>query len=127
MKTKTATDRKIEPFRKPDILLFAALLLLTLLGTLLFFRGGGNPSEYAAIYVDGEKIASLPLSADTEYPVETEWGSNLVCVRDRKVFVEQADCPDLVCVHTPALSEGTSSVIACLPHRLIIRLEEGAS
>ena len=116
-------------FRRADIFLLAALLLLTVIGTVLFLRGNGSTGSdiYAVIYVDGEKLASLPLSEDTDYQVKTGRGSNLVCVRDRRVFVESADCPDKVCVHTPALTGETNGVIACLPHRVIIRLEEGTS
>ncbi|MDR2931659.1 MAG: NusG domain II-containing protein [Oscillospiraceae bacterium] len=35
-----------------------------------------------------------------------------------------ADCPSLDCVHAPAISS-PGQVIACLPHRVLVRLTGG--
>ena len=111
-------------FRKADLLLAAALLLAVGL-SLFFLFSGGKTGETAVVYLDGERYAALPLSEDAELEIVTDRGRNLVVVENGKVFVKEADCPDLVCVHTPALSEGDPKTIACLPHRLVILLEGG--
>ena len=111
-------------FKKADLLL-AAALLLAVGASLFFLLAGGRGGETAVVYLDGERYASLPLSEDTALEIVTDRGRNLVVVEDGRVFVKEADCPDLVCVHTPALTEGDPKTIACLPHRLVILLEGG--
>lgn len=111
-------------FKKADLLLAAALLLAVGL-SLFCLLSGGKRGQIAAVYLDGERYASLPLSEDTTLEIVTERGRNSVVVENGRVFVREADCPDLVCVHTPALSEGDPKTIACLPHRLVILLEGG--
>ena len=111
-------------FKKADLLL-AAALLLAIGASLFFLLAGGKRGETAVVYLDGERYASLPLSEDTELEIVTDRGRNLVVVEGGKVFVREADCPDLVCVHTPSLSAGDPETIACLPHRLVILLEGG--
>ena len=110
-------------FRLADIFLLSAILLLTagITAAILLPRRGGSA---AVIRVDGEIVAALPLDRDTVYPVQSKWGSNTVTVKDGRVSVSDADCPDLVCVHTPALEKGSVGVIACLPHRLTVQVED---
>lgn len=38
----------------------------------------------------------------------------------------EADCPDQVCVHAGWLTDSAAPIV-CLPHRLVIRLEQTAS
>ena len=47
-------------------------------------------------------------------------------VEPGRIRVESADCPDKVCVNQGYISDGTVP-IACLPHKLIIRIEGGDS
>lgn len=111
---------------KHDFVLIAGILaaaLLIFLGIRLF-KGQGDAPLYARIVVDGEEIARLPLSENREYTVQLENGEyNLVIVSDGKVSVTSASCPDGVCVRTGRIDSVGDSII-CLPHRLVITVEE---
>ena len=81
-------------------------------------------SATAIIEQDGETISELDLSKDTELVLDDgNGGSNTITVKNGKIAVTDANCPDLVCVHTGSISQ-TGEVIACLPHKLIITISE---
>ena len=75
----------------------------------------------AVVKVDGSVVREVNLSADETFTVETNGGLNVVEVRDGKISVVAADCPDKICVRTGAISHG-GEVIACVPHKLLIEI-----
>lgn len=79
----------------------------------------------AAVYSDGRLAAYLPLDEDAELRVECAGGYNVIKVENGAVRVSEADCPDGVCVSTGAISGGAVPVV-CLPHRLEVRVINGA-
>ena len=80
-----------------------------------------------SITVGGEVYKTLPLDSDAVIEVVTgENGEyvNTVTVKDGRVFVSYANCPDGICEdHRPIKYRGES--IACLPHRLAVTVEGG--
>lgn len=50
---------------------------------------------------------------------------NLLCIAGGKVWMEEADCRDQICVHHKPVSGSRESII-CLPHKLVIEMT-GAS
>lgn len=80
----------------------------------------------AEIYVGGSLNAQLPLNTNAEYRVECDGGFNLVVVENGEVFVADADCPDRVCVETGGISGGAVPIV-CLPHRVEVRVVNGAN
>ena len=107
--------------KKNDILLLCAILALAAVIFAVFFVIMDDNGSYTVVTVDGELYAKLPLNEDTELLVSTEYGENLVTVRNGKVYVTDADCPDKVCVKTGEATEMIS--IVCLPHRLTVTVE----
>lgn len=104
------------------VLILAALLVLSVVAGLLL----NNRKEARAVEVwsEGELLYTLPLSVDTQILVETDRGSNTVTVRDSKVAVTEADCPDHYCMQRGFCSGG--SQIVCLPNRLVLKFTEAA-
>lgn len=111
--------------RKRNTFLFlAALLIVICAGFLIQNIFFGKAGATAVIEQDGETISELDLSKDTELVLDDgHGGSNTITVKNGTVAVTDANCPDLVCVHTGAISQ-TGEVIACLPHKLIITISE---
>lgn len=109
--------------RKRNTCLFLLLILIVICAGFLiqkFFFG--KTGAVAIIEQDGETISELDLNKDTELVLDDgNGGSNTITVADGKIAVTDANCPDLVCVHTGAISQ-TGEVIACLPHKLIITI-----
>ncbi len=74
---------------------------------------------YAQVYSDGRLLYTLDLRVDRTVTVKTDRGENVITVRNGKIAVTQADCPDCHCVRRGF--HGGGSPIVCLPNRLVIR------
>lgn len=114
--------------RKRNTILFLLLLLFMICTGLFIQKYYLRKSGIRAIVEqDGETIAELDLTKDTELVLnDGNGGSNTITVKNGTVSVTEANCPDLVCVRTGAISQ-TGEVIACLPHKLIITISGNSS
>ena len=113
---KAETNKKF----RYDIFLILILLLtgLALLG-FAFLSGRGGAS--AQVSVDGKIIAVYPLSEDRTEVINTPEGKNRLEIKDGRVRVTDADCPDKLCVNQGWISMKGQSVI-CLPHKLTVKI-----
>ena len=75
----------------------------------------GEEASYAEITSNGKLIKTVSLAIDQEFTVD---GHNTVTVKDGKIAVTWADCPDGYCVSRGFRSSGGD--IVCLPNRLVI-------
>ena len=100
------------------ITLFAALLALCLgLGSLLLLPG--EEATHAKITREGKLLKTVDLRMDQTFTVESENGGyNVITVRDGKIGVTEATCPDHYCMHRGMCSSGAQ--IVCLPNKLVI-------
>ena len=108
------------------IVVFSALALLAVVGLVLSRRTSG-PAVIAQISVDGELVREIDLRAVTlpyEFEVETQHGHNTVRVEHGRIAVIAADCPDKICVQRGWAEDGLLPIV-CLPHKLVITLEDG--
>lgn len=107
--------------KRNDIILAAVLLLISVAGFLLYktFQSSG---DYAAVLINGEEKARLPLNKDDKLVINTDGGVNFLVVENGKAYVSEADCPDKICVdHAPISKVGET--IVCLPHSVVIVIE----
>lgn len=103
---------------KTWILLIGVLLVLCL-GLSLWLLLPGGDAAAAEIWSDGKLLYTLDLRADQKMTVTSENGINEITVRDGKIAVTHADCPDGYCMDRGWCSSGAQ--IVCLPNRLVIR------
>lgn len=108
-------------FLKNDVLFIAALLIVCAVGMFYLFvlRDSGDTVK---VTVDGEMYGTYSLSDNIQEDIITgKDGSNLnrFVICDGKVYMEDASCPDGICVaHRPISREGES--IVCLPNKVVI-------
>ncbi len=100
------------------VLLIALALVLCLLFSALLLLSQ-DTADRAEVWSDGVLLYTLPLSVDTAVTVESRWGMNTVTVRDGKIGVTEATCPDHYCMHRGFRKKGLQ--IVCLPNRLTIQ------
>ena len=75
---------------------------------------------------NGQTVTVLPLDTDTDYIVTgTDGASNTVRIRDGRVSVCAASCPDGLCVRHRAVSRAGESII-CLPNRVVVTVDGAA-
>ena len=100
------------------ILLLAALLVLCLGLSVFLLRP--REAYLAEISSQVRVLKTVDLHLDQEFTVTTpEGGSSVITVRDGKIAVTQANCPDHYCMDRGFCGGGTQ--IVCLPNRLVIR------
>lgn len=132
---KIARIREQKYFVRGDIAVFAVLLALVALFTLLAFFVPRESGERFYVYWRGEEIFSASLAEDARYVflVEEEGAVvlpyeegrsyaqyNVIEVRGGAVDVIDADCPDRTCVYLPATDWGE---IDCGPHGMHIAVQ----
>lgn len=106
---------------KTWILLIAAIAAVCL-GLSIFLLLPGDDAVYAEISSGGKIVRTVNLRIDQQFTVTGETGgSNTVTVRDGRIAVTAADCPDHYCMERGFCSSGTP--IVCLPNRLVIRFQ----
>lgn len=91
----------------------------------LYFGGVLSPKDkgaVAVIYIDGEEYKRLPLDTDTEETVETEYGINVITIKDGYADCTHADCKDRLCVNQKKINK-VNQTIVCLPHKLVVEIE----
>ena len=104
---------------KTWILLIAAAAAV-FLGLSIFLLLPGGTADFAEISSGGTVVKTVDLRVDQQFTVTAEnGGSNAVTVRDGRIAVTQADCPDHYCIERGFCGSGTP--IVCLPNRLVIR------
>ena len=108
-------------FSRGDLKLIAVLLLagLILIAFLTFNRQDGRQ---VIVRVDGQAVARLPLSQDARYPVEIAGAvTKVLVIQDGAARMEEADCPDHLCIRRGAIRYAGDSII-CLPNRVVAEI-----
>jgi len=95
-----------------------SLLLIICLALSFFLLWPGHGAASVRVLSQGKCLYTLPLDKDTQITVQTQLGTNVVAVKNGRVAVTQADCPDQHCVKRGYCDGG--SPIVCLPHRLVL-------
>ena len=104
-----------------DILLIAVLLAMTGILYLSFGRTGGQ-GAVAVVRVGGEVVDRYPL--DQDRVVSLNGGTNVLAIQDGAVWIQEADCPDHVCMLMGKINR-SGQVITCLPNLLTVTVEGG--
>ena len=106
------------------LVIAAAAILAISAAAALWLLTHAKGGSVAKIYVDGEVVRTVDIDRMDEYLIETEYGFNRVCTEGGHIWVDDADCPDKLCVGM-GWRDDDLVPIACLPHHLIIRVEGG--
>lgn len=99
-------------------ILLLAVLAVICLGLSLWLLLPKEQATAVKVISQGKLLNTLPLSEDTAFSVVSPNGTNVVTVKDGKVAVTQADCPDRYCMDRGWCSGGVQ--IVCLPNRLVL-------
>ena len=100
------------------ILLLGAVFLLSLLGSYFVLRGQTDAAQ-AQISSGGKVVKTVNLRENQQFAITAEnGGENIITVRDGKIAVTDATCPDHHCMKRGFCASGTD--IVCLPNKLVI-------
>lgn len=104
---------------KSWIFLLSLLLLLSAVLSVFLLRPGES-ARFAEVLSDGRVVKTVDLDIDQSFTITApNGGGNTLTVRDGRIAVTDATCPDHYCMERGYCSSGAQ--IVCLPNRLVIR------
>lgn len=110
--------------KKKDLIIAGIVLLLAGLLALVFHFAGGDPGGRVQVKVDGRVVGTYALVEEQTVPFDTDYGHNLLVIKDGKAHMEEADCPDHYCMEQGEISK-TGETLVCLPHKLVVEVVSG--
>lgn len=112
--------------KKGDKILIVFVIILALLSFSFINRHAfSNKSKYVSIQINGTEVKRIIYDKKIigkEYPIESEFGFNLLEIGDEKVRVIEASCPDKIDVKQGYISR-IGETIVCLPNRMVIEIK----
>lgn len=105
--------------RRNSILLITAIAVIAvimLIAHSIHMSGVGQPE--LQITVGGKLYGTYDLDKDQTIQI----GHTNTCeIRDGKVYMTEADCPDQICVKSAPISAGGGSIV-CMPNRVVLSI-----
>ena len=103
------------------LLIIGAVLVVAVAG-LLVIQALREEGAQVVITWNGEVDGTYSLDEDQTFVFEGENGGyNVVTIEDGFVFMEEANCPDQICVKHKPLNQ-TADPIVCLPNSLVVEV-----
>lgn len=114
-------------FKRLDFVIIAVLMILSFLPEIILGASVGKnfSTTYAEITVSGKLYKTIPLSVhkgEEIIEVKSKNGINIVKVKDNKIGIIEADCPDKVCMN-PEYIEKPGQSLVCLPNKVMIEIK----
>ena len=105
-----------------DLILILALLLAA--GAFwLLVSSRGSKDGVVIVRVDGVETERHALTENGTYPLNG--GTNVLVIRDGAAWMEEADCPDKICISQGKIRREGQAII-CLPNRVTVTVEGGS-
>lgn len=109
--------------KKYDYVIFAVLFAITIVSVLVpFLFKKSFSEELILIEINGEAYKSLPLDKDVTVPIKLDDKYNLIEIKDHKVHIAEANCPDKLCVKDGYIST-PGQILVCLPHKVVVEIK----
>lgn len=101
------------------IIIFALVFAAGIAGSVLVMTAPSKNTVH--VISDGEILYTFDLrtAADMTLRIGDDGNSNTIEIRDHRIRVLSADCPDQTCVRMGWLSSSAMPIV-CLPHHLVI-------
>ena len=110
--------------KKKDIILIAAVLAISLI-SLAAIKMTQKDGKEVIVTVDGKEVYKTSIKKDQIYQIPEKNGTNVMQIKDGKVTMIEATCPDHYCMRQKAVDEHGGSII-CLPNKVVIEVENTA-
>ena len=108
--------------QKKDLLLAAIILAVAAAGFSVNYMVHRQPAAQLEIAINGEVVKRLDLSRNTELTIEgANGGSNHLVLQDGIAWIDEATCPDKVCIHQGKIRYN-GQIIVCLPNQMTARI-----
>ena len=103
--------------KKGDIVIIASIVLLIVISAVFIFTGG-NVGEKVIVSKNNETVFEGKLRENKTVDLE----SNVIEIKNGKVWVRNADCNNQICVNHKAISKKGESIV-CLPNKVLVEIK----
>ena len=111
--------------RKKDLIFIFSLLIVAVF-LLLIQRVYGNAqgeADMIKITVDQKLYGTYDLNKNQTITIQNDSGINAIQIQNKKVWMEEADCPDGYCKEQGHISKNKQTIV-CLPHKLVVEISD---
>ena len=112
--------------KKGDYIIIGIILIIT---SALFFITQNSSNEHfshlkATIFINNTVYKTIDLNSETQQTIQINesLGSNTIKIENNAIWIEDASCPDKICVLDGKIYEA-GEILVCLPHKLLIEIE----
>lgn len=114
-------------FKKWDFIIIAILMIFSFIPEVIFgFAVGKNFNKvYAEISIEGKVEQIIPLTnhnGEETIEFESDFGYNIVIIKDDKIAVLDASCPDKLDVHQGYVGK-PGEILVCLPNKFMVEIK----
>ena len=110
--------------KKKDMILIAAVLAISLI-SFAAIKMTQKDGKEVIVTVEGKEVYKTSIKKDQIYQIPEKNGTNVMQIKDGKVTMIEATCPDHYCMKQKAVDEHGGSII-CLPNKVVIEGENTA-
>lgn len=109
--------------RRNEFILVAILAVL-IITAFIFMRIQQTKDAFTVeVSIDGKETATYQLNEKIDTWIDGyQGGKNHLIINDSTVKIEEADCPDKLCVKQGVISKSGETVV-CLPHRVVVTIK----
>jgi hypothetical protein len=110
--------------RKNDMILIGAIIIIAV-AALFIVQLTKSDGARVVITVDGENYKTLDLNKDTTVNItKHDENKNIIEIKDGKVKMIEANCPDKLCVKHNSIHYNYETIV-CLPHKVVVEIVDG--
>lgn len=110
--------------KKNDVVLAVALLVVAL-AVMLILKVTQEEGGTVVVKVQGEEYATYSLSEDRSVTIGEPGGEfNILEIKDGRVSMTEASCPDKLCVKHRSIHYNSESIV-CLPNKTVVEIQDG--
>ena len=111
---------KWKKWRADALLLGGILLVGCIFGLILLLTR--HDGAQVQVRVAGTVKAAFPLAENTTYEIAgADGGTNLLMIQDGEAWIEEASCPDGLCINMGKISRKGQSIV-CLPNQVVVEV-----
>ena len=109
--------------RVSDVILIIVILIFSLFLYFIYYEYGKNKEgKQVVITLNGKEYGRYSLNENKIFEVKSN-GFNKIEIKDGKVYVIDANCPDKYCINHDGISKKGESIV-CLPHKLVVEISD---
>ena len=106
-------------FGKNDVIFISFLAVFCIAVCVWVYKGGAVEGSNIKITVDGKEYGIYSLLEEQTITIHEGENLNIIEIKGGKAYMQDASCPDQLCVDQNEISFDKESII-CLPNKVVI-------